>query len=139
MFCTKKSKHKIENKRTLRVVFREYEKSYEELLTDHNMTAIHQNHLRYLAIEVFKSINNFNAEFMREFFNEIDSIYSLRTGSKVDIPSAITSKFGINSIHFRGAMLWNTLPKEIKESTSVSTFKANIKKISLLCNCVACR
>ena len=66
-------------------------------------------------------------------------IYSLRTGSKVDIPSAITSKFGINSIHFRGAMLWNTLPKAIKESTSVSTFKANIKKISLLCNCVACR
>ena len=68
---------------------------------------------------------------MTEFFKEKDLIYSLRSGSIVSIPAAITSKFGINSIHFRAALLWNTLPKGIKESKSISQFKININKVRL--------
>ena len=141
MFCSKKSKQRIESihKRTLRIVFREYDKTYEELLNDHDIKSIHQNHLKFILAEVFKSLNNLNPEFMTEFFKEKDLIYSLRSGSIVSIPAAITSKFGINSIHFRAAILWNTLPKEIKESKSISQFKINIKKVSLTCNCIACR
>ena len=132
-------KLKIENIHKRRVVFREYDKSYEDLLTDHNLTTIHRTHLQYLATEVFKSVHKLNPEFMTEFFSEKDSRCLRRTGNKVEIPSAITSKYEINSIHFRGAMLWNTLPNTLKECRSLSIFKTNIKKMRLSCNCVACR
>ena len=108
---------------------REYGQNiYEELFNDHDIKSIHQNHLKFILVEVFKSLNNLNPEFMTEFFKEKDLSYSLRNGSIVTIPAEITSKFGIDSIHFRAAILWNTLPKEIKECKSISQFKINIKK-----------
>ena len=42
--------------RTLQVVYDDFNKSYDELLELNNDLSIHQRHLRYLAIEVFKSI-----------------------------------------------------------------------------------
>ena len=42
--------------RILQVVYDDFNKSYDELLELNNDLSIHQRHLRYLAIEVFKSI-----------------------------------------------------------------------------------
>ena len=42
--------------RTLPVVYDDFNKSYDELLELNNDLSIHQMHLRYLAIEMFKSI-----------------------------------------------------------------------------------
>ena len=42
--------------RTLQVVYAGFNKSYDALLELNNDLSIHQRHLRYLAIEVFKSI-----------------------------------------------------------------------------------
>ena len=45
---------------TLRVVYDDYNSSYDELLQLNNSPSIHQRHLRFLAIEVFKSIMHLN-------------------------------------------------------------------------------
>ena len=42
--------------RTLRVVYNECDKSYGELLQLNDDVSIHQRHLQYLALEVFKSL-----------------------------------------------------------------------------------
>ena len=42
--------------RTLQVVYADFNKSYDALIELNNDLSIHQRHLRYLAIEVFKSI-----------------------------------------------------------------------------------
>ena len=42
--------------RTLQVVYDDFNKSYDELLEQNKDLSIHQRHLHYLAIEVFKSI-----------------------------------------------------------------------------------
>ena len=54
MFCSKKSKLRLENihKRTWTVVYNEYEKNYKDLLADHDDISIHQKHLQFLATEV---------------------------------------------------------------------------------------
>ena len=54
MFCSKISKFRVENihKKTLKVVYNEYEKNYKDLLADHNEFSIHQKHLQFLATEV---------------------------------------------------------------------------------------
>ena len=50
--------------RTFLVVYNEYNKSYEELLPFNNNVSIHKRHLKYLALEVFKSFIHINPEFM---------------------------------------------------------------------------
>ena len=104
--------------RTLQVVYDDFNKSYDELLELNNELAIHQRHLRYLVIEVFKSIMHLNQQFMRSYFEEKTMSYDLRDGSKLVLPKTKSSHFSINSLRFRGNLLWNNLPMSIK-----TTFK----------------
>ena len=50
--------------RTLQVVYNNYYESYLDLFNFSNDVSIHQRHLRFLAIEVHKSLMNINLEFM---------------------------------------------------------------------------
>ena len=56
--------------RALQVVYSECNKSYQELLQLNNIVSIHQRHLQYLALEVFKSLIHLNPGFMWSYFNE---------------------------------------------------------------------
>ena len=49
MFCSKKSNLRLENihKRTLRVVFNEYEKNYKDPLADRDEISIHQKYYSF--------------------------------------------------------------------------------------------
>ena len=80
MFASKTAINKILkiHYRTLQVVYREYHKSYEELLQINKDISIHQEHLRILALEVYKSITHFNPEFMWHCFNTNPIPYNLR-------------------------------------------------------------
>ena len=64
--------------RTLQIVYNNYDKSYHDLLNFSNDVSIQQRHLRFLAIEVYKSLTNINPEFMWEFFNKKTVKYNLR-------------------------------------------------------------
>ena len=76
MFSSRKSKLRLENihKKTLRVVYNEYEKNYKGLLADHYEIGIHQKHLQFLATEVFKSANKLNPQFMWCFSRNMRSL-----------------------------------------------------------------
>ena len=71
---------------TLQVIYNEYNKSYQELLQLNNIVSIHQRHLQYLALEVFKSLIHLNPEFMWSYLNEKPITYDLRKGTKVFLP-----------------------------------------------------
>ena len=85
--------------RTLQVVYNEYNKSYQELLQLNNIVSIHQRHLQYLALEVFKSLMHLNPEFMWSYFNEKPITYDLRKGTKVFLPPVKSFRLGLNSVH----------------------------------------
>ena len=118
MFCSRKSKLRLENihKRTLRVVYNEYEKNYKDLLADHDEISIYQKYLQFLATKVFKSVNKLCPQFMWCFFENHEICYNLRCGGVVKLPGTNTTTYRINSLNFRGAMLWNIIPKNIKLS-----------------------
>ena len=106
------------------MVYNTYEKSYDELLISNRDISIHQKHLHFLATEIYKSVNNLNPQFMWNYFNF----------------STLPCRYGINSLLFRGASLWNNLPCIVKESHSVAKFKEKIKELeNLTCSCVMCR
>ena len=90
--------------RTLQVVYKDFNKSYDELLELNNDLSIHQRHLRYLAIEVFKSIMHLNPQFLWSYFEEKRVPYNLKDGSKLVLPKTKSSRFSINSLQFRGSV-----------------------------------
>ena len=128
------------HQRTLRVVYNEYNKSYGELLQLNNNVSIHQRHLQYLPLEVFKSFMHLNPEFMWSYFNENPIPYDLRKGIKVFLPPVKSFHFGLNSIHFRGSTLWNNLPSSIKNSQTINEFKVKLNNLgNIHCTCGVCR
>ena len=112
--------------RTIEVVYNEYNKSYQELLQLNNIVSIHQRHLQYLALEVFKFLMHLNLKFMGYYFNEKPITYDLRKGTKVFLPPVKSFRLGLNSVHFRESIIWNNLPSSIKNSQTINEFKVNL-------------
>ena len=127
------------HRRTLRVDYDNYNSTYEELLSSHNDIFIHQKHLKHLAVEIYKSLANLNPEFMWPFFKNKSISYNLRNGNICILLLARSSHYGINSVQFRGSLLWNSLLILVKESVSVKEFKQKLNHVQKIhCSCVAC-
>ena len=94
---------------------------------------------QFLVTEVFKSANKLNPQFMWCFFENLQIPYNLRCGSLVKLPGTSITTYGINSLNFRGAILWNIIPKNIKLSETLPEFKRRLKKQLIPCNCAAYR
>ena len=126
--------------RTLQVVYDDFNKSYDELLELNNDLFIHQRHLCYFLIEVFKSIMNLNPQFMWSYFEEKPMTYNLRDGSKLALPKTKSTRFGINSLQFRGSLSWNDLAVSLKSCQSLNEFKLELKNLgNIHCTCLVCR
>ena len=66
MFCGKTAKNEMNrvHKRALRVVLRDYDASFDELLVENEEKNIHAGNLQMLIIEVYKSLNHQNPSFL---------------------------------------------------------------------------
>ena len=67
MFPNATSLKKIENlqKRALRLLHNNYQLSYEKLLDKANSSTMNVKRLRFLYVEIYKTINNLNPSFMK--------------------------------------------------------------------------
>ena len=112
----------------------------EKLLRKSNECTIHIKNLKKLMLEVYKCLKNENPSFMWNMFHENSIQYNLRSKNLLMLPQTNTIKYRNDSIVFRGSILWNYLPNEIKSQASVCTFKKCIKSWSGGdCNCKICK
>ena len=103
-------------------------------------TSIHQRHLQFLAIEVYKSLIHLNPEFMWSYFSEKPLPYCLRNGNSLHSRHVESYRFGINSLRFRGSRLWNNLPFSVKNSETLTEFKNKLKTLgNSHCTCIVCQ
>ena len=127
------------HKRTFQIVYDVYDESYENLLNRSDDISLHQKQLLYLAIEVYKSLTKLNPGFMWNFFERNHIPYNLRRGDLLLLPPAKSTRYGVNSLAFRGSLLWNNLPPQVKESQTLEEFKSRIKNlragIKVIYNC----
>ena len=66
------------------------------------------------------------------------NLYFLQ-GDIVYLPPARSSRYGINSPAFRGDLLWNSLPSNVKQSHNLEEFKLKLKNLrNIHCICVVC-
>ena len=139
MFTCKNSMLKVNkiHRRTLRVVYDDYNSTFEELLASHNAISIHQKDLKHLAIDVYKSLANLNSEFIWPFFKNKSIPYNLRNGSICILPLTRSSHYGIN---FRYSLLRNNLSVSVKVSVSVKEFIQKLNHVQQIqCSCFACQ
>ena len=142
MFHDRKSNNKINkiHERALRIIHKDSTSTFEGLLIKNNSVSVHQRNLQLLLTEIYKTVNNLNPSFMAEVFVTKDVQYNLRGRNNLVLPRARTNLYGIDTIRLVGEKLWQTLPREIKESQSLESFKRNIKSIKAFnCSCKLCK
>ena len=86
------------------------------------------------------SLTKLNPGFMWNFFEKNHIPYNLQRGDLLLLPPAKYTRYGVNSLAFRGSLLWNNLPPHVKENQTLEEFKNRIKKLrSIHCTCPFCR
>jgi len=98
LFCRKTDNKEIDrtHKRVLRILCRDYESIFEELLERDNTKTTHTKNLQKLMIEVYTLLNHLNPEYMWEFFSKRDVQYNLHTNELCKLPSVSSQWYGLS-------------------------------------------
>ena len=137
MFHSRAQNNKINklHERALRVIYKKSSLSFQQLLEMDNSFTIHERNLQKLAIEMYKVKRNMCPRPFQELFTPV-----VRGRSEWVIPSAKSVNKGIETIRYRGPKTWELVPKDIKNSISLSIFKSEIKKWKPSgCTCRLCK
>ena len=129
MFTSKSSLSKLEDiqRRALRFVLDDYTSDYHELLNKANVPRMKIMALRYLAIEVYKCVNDLNPKYLNDIFTIKKCKYDLRDDSLINRNKVSTTNHGLKSFKYYGAKIWNLLPESCKGAISLGEFKDLIK------------
>ena len=75
------------------------------------------------ALMMFKSMNGLAPEYLQTLFSQCRSVYNLRDSEgNLTLPKPSTNYLKRSS-SYSGAMLWNNMPKSLKNAVSVNHFK----------------
>ena len=130
MFYSRKTNNRINklHERPLRLVYRDYESTFEDLLTKDGSFTVHHYNIQTLAKELYKVYNNISQTTFGELFTRNNNGYYLRSKSDFVFPQIRTVLKGSNSIRCFGPIIWNLIPEELKNITSLNTFKNEIRR-----------
>ena len=100
---------------------------------------VHDTNVQYLATEIYKCLNGYSSPLSDEIFLRNSHNLNLRSCTALKVPSVNTVVYGKNSLRYLGSWIWKVVPKDIKDSASLSIFKEKIKKWKPLCPCKLCK
>jgi len=128
------------HERTLRIVYEDYQSSFQQLLDKDKSVTIHQRNLRILAFEIYKTKNNLSPNIMNEIFKWKQPHYCLRNNDSLLSRNVKSVLYGTESITALAPKIWNLLPADIKNSQSSHQFKEKIRTWSTnKCPCRLCK
>ena len=126
--------------RTLRIVYKDYISSFEDLLKRDNFVTIHQRNIHSLAIELFKAKQNLPNSLLCSIFQIRSISYNLRSQTDFIRSNASTSQYGLISMRCFSSKVWQMILLEIKNSVSIESFTEKIRKWEpSSCNCRLCQ
>ena len=129
------------------MVYLDETSSFEELLRKDGSVTIHHRNLHSLSIEMFKVFKGIGPVFMKEIFakhgnNDTENVSSnTRSKSRFYNPSnPKTVNYGLETLRCLGPKIWEIIPIDMRNSTSLSTFKSRIKQwVPHSCLCRLCK
>ena len=104
--------------------FSNYDSNTDELFRDLNWSKLNRQLAISKAIMMYNAVNNQTPDYLSTRFtprHEVLSCSVQNAECKLSIPQPRTN-YGKRSFSYRGAVLWNSSPKEIKQSNSRSDF-----------------
>jgi len=111
-FCGKKNNGKIEKniERALRIAHQDYTSTYNELLDLTKSDTMLLSRLKNMTIDVFKSLKNLNPPCLNGLYKINVFPYENRKSIKLVQPLRDTTTYGLRTLSYTGAKLWNDLP-----------------------------
>ena len=117
----------------------DYTSNYKELLKNAGKCTMLITRIKAIVTDVFKSYHNLNPDFISCIYDASNHHYMLRNDMGLIQPKVRTTRHGINSIKYQGALMWNNLPTDIKSASSLADFKNLLNKWpGPTCNCNTC-
>ena len=106
-FCGKKNGDKIEKiqERVLRIIYRNYDSLYPELLRDAGSYTMLDKRLRSMLLHFFKSLKGMNAKCLNDMYSVKQLNYSMRQSVKLVQPQRITTTAGLKTVSYLEAKL----------------------------------
>ena len=86
--------------------------------------------LQNLVLEVFKTTNNLNPEYMKEIFYK--SILLTHRPLNLQVNQNGTTKYSTWSLRILGSDIWNNFPEHVKKETNYLKFKEFINTKGLV-------
>ena len=108
----------------LRVVYKDYDVIFSELLCKNKSVTIHQRNLQLLATEIFKTKNKLNPEIVEEIFTFENVDYNLRNNLSLKVDNLKTVYHGTEFLTNIGAKIWDLLQNDLKKLKPLPTFKS---------------
>ena len=142
MFHNRTLNNKINrlHERALRIVYRDENSSFQTLLEKDNSVTVHDQNLRRLAVEMFKVRNKISPKPMQELFASKTHLYELRKKRLWESGNIRTARYGTETVSYMGPKIWELVPDNIKQSTSLFEFKRKIKEWKpQRCPCKLCK
>ena len=132
--------------RALRIIYRNYTSSFEELLEIDGSCTIHHSNIKCLAVEIYKYKNGLSPVFMGNIFEKCEnneehvSNFTRNHNEFYYSSNPRTEQYGVSSLSYFGPLVWNMIPCEIRDSATLSLFQTNIKfwKVTK-CPCKLCK
>ena len=129
MFHSRKLNARINRRheRALRVVYKDFDSSFQELPRKDSSTTLYQRNLQKLMTGIFQVKAGIAPELMKSVFEFADIPYNLRCQSKFSRGIPCIETYGIEAAPSLGPKLWVKVPTEIKNSKHPEQFKSRIK------------
>ena len=129
--------HKINklHERSLRLVYKNSNLTFEQLLEKDKSFTIHERNLQKLAVEMYKVKHKLCPKPIPDIF-----ICKNVGNSEMILPRVRTVNRGVETIRYLGPKTWELVPGEIKKSKTLFEFKEKIKYWKPVdCTCRLCK
>ena len=128
-FATKSSLIKLDkaNERAIRMIYDDKNTPYDVLLKDKGHLDIFRLCYKSLCTTMYKAWNGISPPYINEMFEVRVNTYNLRDSQLYTLPKFNTKTHGYHSLPYLGPKIWSNLDNQIKKSSSLESFKKNIK------------
>ena len=114
------------HERALRIVFKDKNATFNELLQRDGSVTIHERNIQALATEMFKVFNGISPSIIKNVFPLKESnIYCSKFPFKTR--KVRTVAYGTETLSYLGPKIWSLVPEEIKNENNLGAFKIKIK------------
>ena len=129
MFCSRTTNNKINSlhKSALRLIYEDYDATFEELLEIDGSFSVHHFNIQTLLIEIYKFCNDLSIKIFSDLFQIKNNRYCLRSNSNLQRPNIQSVYNGENSLSYYAPIMWDLVPMEIKNSNSLEIFIRKIR------------